>query len=118
MKLLKENALNRAVERIVEAVDPERVYLYGSHCYGTPNRDSDVDLLVVISEDCGGRKRRRVAVEAYRALSGLEFPAEIKVVTARQFKERSGWLSTIERVVKQKGRLVYDRTGERGERVG
>ncbi len=118
MTILHENTLEIGVQRIVQAADPERIYLYGSYCYGTPDKNSDVDLLVVISDDCSGRERRRVAVEIYRALRGLDFPAEIKVVTAKQFVERSSWLSTIERVVKDKGQLLYERTGQRNKRVG
>lgn len=118
MSVLRKNILDAAVNRIVDAIDPERIYLYGSHCYGVPNKDSDVDLLIVISEDYGGHKRRKIAVDAYRSLKGMDFPAEIKVVTANQFEERSSWLSTIERVVKKKGRLLYERTGQRDQRVG
>ncbi len=118
MKTLPQKTLDTAIERIVKAIDPERIYLYGSYCYGEPQEDSDVDLLVVMSEDCGGWERRRVAVDAYRALRGLGIPAEIKVVTAEQFEERATWLSTIERVVKRKGRLLYERTGQRDKRVG
>lgn len=36
------------VRRIVERFDPDKVILFGSQAYGTPHRDSDVDLLVVM----------------------------------------------------------------------
>lgn len=36
------------VERLVRKFDPERVILFGSRAWGTPTRDSDVDLLVVM----------------------------------------------------------------------
>jgi hypothetical protein len=51
-----------------------------------------------------------VSFPSWGDLSRLELPAEIRVVTAQQFEERSGWLSTIERVVREKGRLLYERT--------
>ena len=34
--------------RIAEEFDPERIILFGSHAYGTPREDSDVDLLVIL----------------------------------------------------------------------
>jgi predicted nucleotidyltransferase len=36
------------VDQIVEQFHPEKVILFGSYAYGTPDDDSDVDLLVVM----------------------------------------------------------------------
>src|SRR4051794_41082775 len=41
-------AIRRYVGRIVERFHPEKVILFGSHAYGRPTPDSDVDLLVVM----------------------------------------------------------------------
>jgi predicted nucleotidyltransferase len=38
-------------QRIVEKFQPYKVVLFGSYAYGTPNLDSDVDLLVVMDSD-------------------------------------------------------------------
>jgi uncharacterized protein len=35
------------VRRIAEEYAPERVILFGSHAYGHPGPDSDVDLLII-----------------------------------------------------------------------
>ena len=40
-------ALEAAVQAIVEAADPEAVILFGSFAEGTADEESDVDLLVV-----------------------------------------------------------------------
>ena len=98
--------LEEAVQRLVAALQPEKIYLYGSHAYGQPHRDSDVDLLVVVNQSTLPTHRR--AVEAYRALRGLFLPAEIKVVTQVEFERRAQWLSSIERVVEEKGRMLYE----------
>lgn len=105
MKSLDPERLEEAVCRIVAALKPEAVYLYGSHAYGQPHEDSDVDLLVVVPDS--PLPPRRQAVTAYRALRGLFFPAEIKVVTHTEFKRRAEWLSSIESIVKREGRLLY-----------
>ena len=106
MKSLDARKLDEAVQRIVTAMQPEQIYLYGSHAYGQPTEDSDVDLLVVLTDSSLPPHRR--AVEAYRALRGLFLPAEVKVVTRREFERRTGWFSTIERVVLEKGKVLYD----------
>jgi predicted nucleotidyltransferase len=106
VKKIDPGLLEEAVQRLVAKLQPERIYLYGSHAYGQPHKDSDVDLLIVVSEsDLSTHKK---AVEAYRALRGLFLPAEIKVVTREKFEKRSQWLSSIERVVAEKGRLLYE----------
>jgi predicted nucleotidyltransferase len=105
MKTIDYTLLEKAVGQIVAALQPEMIYLYGSHAYGHPHQDSDVDLLVVVSESSLSSHQR--AIEAYRALRGLFFPAEVKVVTRTEFERRAQWVSSVERVVREKGRLLY-----------
>jgi uncharacterized protein len=35
---------------IRSTLDTERIYLFGSHAYGTPDKESDIDLCVIIPE--------------------------------------------------------------------
>ena len=45
-------ALNSVIElseRIAKEFHPDKIILFGSHAYGTPREDSDVDLLVILS---------------------------------------------------------------------
>jgi len=35
-------------QRIVREFHPEKIILFGSHAYGTPDENSDVDLMVVM----------------------------------------------------------------------
>ena len=105
MKILQPTLLDEIVRRLVDALQPETIYLYGSHAYGQPHEDSDVDLFVVLREaTCSEREG---AVEAYRALRGLCVPVEVKVVTRRDFERRGQWLSSVERVAKEKGKILY-----------
>jgi len=106
LKILDSNLLNEIVQRLVNALHPEKIYLFGSHAYGQPNDDSDVDLLIVV-EDSDLPPRMRT-VEGYRALRGILVPTEIVVVTQSTFEKRSHWISTIERVVAEKGKILYE----------
>jgi len=36
---------------IVRTVPVEQIWLFGSYAYGTPHKDSDLDLYVVLSDD-------------------------------------------------------------------
>jgi predicted nucleotidyltransferase len=105
MKVIDSRLLDEIVRRIVAALQPETIYLYGSHAYGQPHKDSDVDLLIVVRESaCSPHES---TIEVYRALRGLYVSAEVKVVTQREFEHRARWLISVERVVKEKGKALY-----------
>lgn len=101
--------LPQAVERIVAALKPDKIILFGSYAHGTPTHDSDVDLLVIINMK-GSRK------ETYRAVSMLldprQFPVDIIVQTPQEVEEamKGGKDNSffIREIVK-KGRVLYDR---------
>jgi predicted nucleotidyltransferase len=55
--VVDEKRIAELSERIVREFQPERIILFGSHAYGQPGPDSDVDLLVVLPfEGTGFRK--------------------------------------------------------------
>jgi len=115
MKKIEPALLEKAIQRLVSALHPEKIYLYGSHAYGHPHENSDVDLLIVVGQP--ESSIYDITVEGYRALRGLFFPAEINVVTQSDFDVRSHWLSSIESVVNKKGLILYESENERSERM-
>src|ERR1700738_1539034 len=40
--------IRRFARDVAEKFHPERIILFGSHAYGTPHADSDVDILVIM----------------------------------------------------------------------
>lgn len=101
MKTITRELLDEIVRRIVAALHPEEIYLYGSHAYSHPHEDSDVDLFIIVRDSSLPPHQRAIA--AYRALRGLFLPVEIKVVTRAEFERRAQWLSSLERVVRGRG---------------
>lgn len=106
MKTIDQELLDETVRRIVTVLQPKTIYLYGSHAYGQPHQDSDIDLFVVVRDSDLPPHRRAVA--AYRALRGLFLPAEVKVVTEAELERRAGWSSSVERAVLDKGKVLYE----------
>jgi uncharacterized protein len=107
MRTIDQELLKETIRRIVEALEPEAIYLYGSHAYGQPHQDSDIDLLVVVADSPLPPHRR--SVPAYRALRGLYVPAEIIVTTQAEFERRVRWQSSPERAAVDKGKVLYVR---------
>ena len=80
--LEQDDKLKEMVDRLVEALAPERIYLFGSRARTEAQSDSDYDLLVVVatSELPAHRRDQR----AYRALKGTGVPKDVLVWTGSQ----------------------------------
>ncbi len=65
------------VRRLVEAYQPERIYLFGSRARGEAGPDSDYDILIVIPDDAPENQRRSRL--AYEALRGTGVAADVVI---------------------------------------
>ncbi len=98
--------LPEAVERIVRELKPEKVILFGSHAYGNPTPDSDVDLLVVMNTTAPATERYLVVS---RLLRPRPFPVDILVKTPQEVQqalEKGDFF--IDEIVSQ-GKVLYER---------
>ena len=39
--------ISKLVDRLKEQYQPEKIILYGSYAYGSPDKESDIDLLII-----------------------------------------------------------------------
>lgn len=101
-----KTALGDAVRTIAQRIPARAIYLFGSYARGEQCPESDIDLLVVVDDETK-QAPRRLASEAYASLAGTKLPVEIKVVRQGDFRRRSSWLSSVERVVQTEGQLLY-----------
>ena len=107
--MLISDELKQITERIVNAVPVERIYLFGSHAYGTPNEDSDYDLYIVLPNDVGMRPLDAIG-EAYMSLIDMKrkTPMDVIANTLDTFMNRSLFI-TLERVIAREGVVIYER---------
>lgn len=66
------------VDRIRRVAHPLRVVLFGSRARGTAGPESDIDLMVVVSN---GTSRHETAGDIYQSLIGVGAPVDVVVVT-------------------------------------
>lgn len=97
--------LTLAIERLVVALSPERIYVFGSHARGDATWDSDVDLLVIVSE--GETPAHRRAQAAYEAVGPHRLPLDILVVDRAEFDRRCRARASLPATVLREGRLLY-----------
>lgn len=102
--------LEEMVARIVEAVDPERIVLFGSAASGEAGPTSDVDLLIVDREPFGpGRSRRRQLRRIREALAGSGIAKDILLYSADEVER---WRQSPNHVIAralQQGRVLFAR---------
>jgi len=97
--------IDEAVRRIVEQFHPAKIILFGSHARGSADRDSDVDLLIVM--DVKDSKRKQ-AVEIDLALADRTFPLDLIVVTPEEFETYRDVAGHILYPATREGKVVYD----------
>jgi uncharacterized protein len=95
-----------AVDRVVEACNPRKIILFGSHASGKPGRDSDLDLLVVM--DGSIDNPRKASVRIRRALRGLLIPVDIVVIEADRLTDLAEVPGLVYREAVRNGKVVYE----------
>jgi len=97
--------LAEIVRRLVEAYQPERIYLFGSQARGEAGPDSDYDLLVVVPDDAA--PTRCSSDLAYHALRGTGIAADVLVWTRSRFERRQHVVTSLPATVLREGRLIH-----------
>lgn len=98
-------ALAEIVRRLVEALRPERIYLFGSRARGEAGADSDYDLLVVLPHLL--EPAHRIAQRAHSLLWGLGVSADILVWSREAFDARLHLQASLPATVVREGTLLH-----------
>ena len=98
--------LDKLKELIINAMPVEQIYLFGSYAYGTPRKDSDLDLYVVLKDDNPMRDldaglQIRLAIARKKSM-----PVDIIVKKKKDFLSRLKDI-TLERIVNRDGIRIY-----------
>jgi predicted nucleotidyltransferase len=101
-----KNVLEEIVRRLIAAVDPDRIILFGSHARGDARADSDVDLLIVKDTDEPSYRR---AIPAYRALSGLGVAKDIIWRTPAEMEDWANVPTYVTTRALREGRILYEK---------
>ncbi len=107
LKVSVGKSLRPAIQRIVQELQPEKVILFGSYAYGTPNPHSDVDLLVIMKTKAR-RKERSWAVS--RLLLPRPFPVDILVRTPKEVEKALDSGDFFLKEILRRGKVLYDRS--------
>jgi len=100
--------INEVVERIVKAIDPDKIILFGSFAKGNPHEYSDLDLFIIKSE-----------IDNYLILQGQvdslfwdhSFPLDVLVRSPEQVERAlKGGNSFLKYEILGKGKVLYEKS--------
>ncbi len=91
--------------RLVEALDPEAVYLFGSRARGDATPYSDFDILLITSSDAG--RGEIDPAQAYAPLLGLGIACDVFACSRQEFERERLEKTGICRTVSREGRLLW-----------
>lgn len=97
--------LQEISRRLVAEFAPDKIILFGSHAWGHPDENSDLDLLVVVSESDQSPPQR--AVRAYRCLREVPVPLDILVKTREEVERNRHLPASLIHEVFERGRVLY-----------
>jgi uncharacterized protein len=107
MKTITAALRKDVIRRLVDEFNPEAIYLFGSHAWGKPGGESDMDLLVIVSRS--RQKPIQRAVRAQRSLRGVKAPVDVLVKTRKEFERYSSVKASLEAQITREGKLLYGR---------
>jgi predicted nucleotidyltransferase len=105
VKTIQPGLLDEAVELLKNEFQPEEIYLFGSHAWGTPHDDSDVDLMVIVP--ASSEKAIRRMQRAHHCLGDLDMRKDVFVQTRAEFDRYRHLCASLQHQILQRGRKLY-----------
>jgi len=105
MVTIEAEVLDEIVQRLVSEFSPEQIFLFGSHAWGRPDADSDLDLLVIVPESDERPIQRDW--RARRCLGKVPHPIDVIVKTRREFEYFRPVVASLEHRIAEEGKVLY-----------
>lgn len=102
--MISRKAIQQYCDAIAAAFKPRKIILFGSYAYGTPDEDSDVDVMVVMPKkrfrrDLGFKMRMKVPAS---------FPVDVLVEPEDRLQARIQDRESFILDITEKGRVMYE----------
>lgn len=97
--------IRQFARQVAERFAPERIILFGSHAYGTPHADSDVNILVVMPT-----KNQHDQAVRIRGAVDAPFPMDLIVRTPRNLAWRLAEGESFHTEIMTRGKVLYEKS--------
>ncbi len=105
---LREKAqpvIAEATRRLVAEFQPEQVWLFGSYAWGEPTVDSDLDLLVVVSDEAATSIQH--IRQARRCLRSIDMAKDVLLQSKASFDRYKEVRPSMSHKIAREGLLMY-----------
>ena len=102
-----DQKITELVARLTQVYSPEKIYLFGSHAWGSPTDDSDYDVLVEVKDPSERRDLR--CRKGYENLFGFKKPVDLLVFTSAEIEARRNDQTSLVHAILSDGVIIYAR---------
>jgi uncharacterized protein len=103
---LDNKIIDEIRNRLVDLFKPTAIFIFGSYAWGTPGKDSDLDIAVIVGES--DEKPYKSIQKGTLALWDIKIPIDLLVFTSKDFGEKSKFRSTLQYQINLKGIKIYE----------
>jgi predicted nucleotidyltransferase len=104
---LTEDSLTEIRKRIVDALAPEQVILFGSYTEKRATADSDLDLLVITEQPLSRKERLERTQGLFR---DMPLPVQVITISQLEFEETRDVIGGIAYPAAKYGRVIYEKS--------
>lgn len=110
---MDENIYIQQLKDKLEELKPHKVILFGSHAYGLPHTDSDIDLIVVTQDEFMPKtfkERQNLYLQVGNHIIDIlkQVPIDLLVYTLPMYRLFLESESSFSREVLSKGKVLYE----------
>jgi predicted nucleotidyltransferase len=103
----RRGQIARLCEVIAREFQPEKIILFGSWAYGTPDAESDIDLLIVMPFEGSPFRQAGTILKSVVQSVGV-LPLDLLVRTTEQLNERLTIGDSFMREILERGKVLYE----------
>ncbi len=103
--MLPKSLSDKIKTKLIDAYNPSAIYLFGSYAWGKPTKESDIDLMVIVPDNC--ILENPESYKGYIALADIKFSKDLIVIKENNFKKRAAHPSTLQYKVLKEGIKLY-----------
>ncbi len=101
-----DNLMQSIVRHLERDYNPKKIIFFGSWVYGQPNKDSDIDFLIIKNTHKNPMERWMEVRKILRKLN-KNIPLSPLIYTEKEIKERLKIKDFFIKEVLEKGKLIY-----------
>lgn len=109
--MITKRQIQEVTDIIVEEIQPEKVFLFGSYASGEADKNSDLDIIVIVNEQLKKEARinAMVKLNLKTASQDLLFPKDFKMYSLEEYaKQKENKFSFLHSALKN-AKILYER---------